>query len=35
MKGVGCDTMVGGGSGPYKSVKCFESLEQGFLNWGA
>ena len=28
MKGVGCDT-VGGGSGPYKSVKCFESLEIG------
>ena len=28
MKGVGCDT-VGGGSGPYKSVKCFESLEVG------
>ena len=27
-KGVGCDT-VGGGSGPYKSVKCFESLEVG------
>ena len=29
MKGVGCDTVVGGGSGPYKSVKCFESLEVG------
>ena len=29
MKGVGCDTVVGEGSGPYKLVKYFESLGVG------